>query len=127
MAISKLEKDVWHPYFDNMAHLLEGKRVDIEIDALAIGSQQEASWLPLLGIVYDYRNDLLEVALEGLDHLIYHPSEIFVDQNGVELLSMEVIDADAVRHIIKLRDPLMLPQPMVSLSGTAASGQGART
>jgi len=111
MALSKLEKPKWHPYFDYMSKILDGKRAEIEVDALAIGSQIEADWLPLVGITYDPKDDIVEVALEGLDHLIYKPSEVFVDQNATELSSVEVVDSDDFRHIIKLRDPLMLPAP----------------
>jgi hypothetical protein len=111
MAITKLEKDAWHPYFDRVTKILDGKRVEVEVDSLKIGAQIEAEWLPLIGLVYDHKNDLVEVALEGLDHLIRKPRQVFVDQEAVELSSVEVVDADDFRHIIKLRDPLMLPPP----------------
>jgi hypothetical protein len=111
MAISKLEKPKWHAYFDNMSKVLDGKRVEIEVDALSIGSQIEAEWLPLLGITYDPKNDLVEVALEGVDYMIRKPRDVFVDQTAVDLSSVEVIDNDDFRYIIKLRDPLMLPAP----------------
>lgn len=111
MALSKLEKQKWQAYFDHMSRVLDGKRVEIEVDALAIGSQIEAEWLPLLGITYDPKDDIVEVALEGLDHMIHKPRDVFVDQNAVDLSSVEVIDNEDFRHIIKLRDPLMLPPP----------------
>jgi hypothetical protein len=111
MAISKLEKSAWHPYFDNVSKLLDGKRAEIEVGSLKIGDQIQAEWLPLLGIVYDPKNDIIEIALEGLDHMIHKPREVYVDQEAVVLTSMEVIDSDDVRQIIKLRDPLMLPPP----------------
>jgi hypothetical protein len=110
MAISKLEKSAWRPYFDHISKLLgEGKRAEIEVASLKIGDQIEAEWVQLLGISYDPKDDLVEVLVEGLDHLIHKPREIFIDHIAVELTSMEVIDADDYRHIIKLRDPLMLP------------------
>lgn len=108
---SKLEKQVWHDYFDNMSKVLDGKLVEIEVDSLAIGSQIEAEWLPLFGITYDPKNDMVEIIAEGLDHMIHKPREVYVERNGTELLSMEVIDSDDFRQIIKLRDPLMLPAP----------------
>jgi hypothetical protein len=112
MATVKLEKPAWHTYFDNVSKILTGKRAEVEVDALSLGSQIEAEWVPLIGIVYDPKDDLIEVILEGLDHMIRNPREIFVDHDAVGLLtSMEVIDADDVRQIIKLRDPLMLPPP----------------
>lgn len=111
MALSRLEKPKWHAYFDHISKVLDGKRAEIEVDALAIGSQIKAEWLPLLGISFDPEDDIVEVALEGLDHLIHKPRDVFVDQAAAALSSLEVIDDDDFRHIIKLRDPLMLPPP----------------
>lgn len=111
MTIRKLEKEKWHPYFDNMSKILTGMRAEIEVDSLKIGAQIEAEWLPLIGIVYDPKDDIIEVALEGMDHLIRRPREVYVDQEAVELHSMEVIDDDDYHQIIKLREPLMLPAP----------------
>lgn len=110
--ISKLDKEVWHPYFDAMSKMLVGKRAEIEVDSLQLGSQIQASWLPLLGIVYDPKSDIVEVVLEGLDHMIHHPREVYVDVNEAGLTSVEVIAEDDERQIINLRDPLMLPPPM---------------
>lgn len=109
MATSTLEKAAWQPYFDNISKTLAGKQAEIEIASLKLGDQIEAEWVPLLGIVYDPDSDLVEIRLEGVDHMIRHPKEIYVDRGPLGLSSMEVIDADDVRQIIKLRDPLMLP------------------
>jgi hypothetical protein len=109
MAISKLEKNTWHAYFDNVSKILDGKQAEVKIASLDIGDQIEAEWLPLLGLVYDPKSDVVEVLLEGLDHLINKPSEIYIDHGPVGLNSMEVVDGDGVRQIIRLRDPLMLP------------------
>ncbi len=51
----------------------------------------------------------MEVAIEGLDHMIHKPREIYVEEEGGELSSLEVIDADGRRQIIKLKDMLALP------------------
>ncbi|MDB5840148.1 MAG: hypothetical protein JWQ23_2100 [Herminiimonas sp.] len=111
MALRKLEKQQWHAYFDGVSKTLGGKQAEVEVDSLQIGAQIEAEWLPLLGIVYDHKSDIIEVLLEGLDHLIQKPQDVYVDQEGLALTSMEVVDADDVRQIIRLRDPLMLPPP----------------
>lgn len=108
MAISKLEKSQWQPYLDHISKTLTGKRAEIEVASLQIGDQIEAEWLPFLGIVYDHKNDLVEVLLEGLDHMIRKPVEIYIDVGPVGLSSLEVVGADDMREIIKLRDPLML-------------------
>ncbi|MFC5513340.1 DUF5335 domain-containing protein, partial [Massilia jejuensis] len=111
MTISKLEKAAWGPYFDHVSKTLVGKQAEIEVASLAIGAQLEAQWLPFLGIVYDHKNDLVEVLLEGLDHLIRQPAEIFIDEGPAGLVSLKIDRADGIQEIVRLRDPLMLPAP----------------
>jgi hypothetical protein len=111
MAIRKLGKAEWQRYFDRISKAVIGKRAEIEIASLALGDQIEAEWLPLIGIGYDPKDDILEIALDGVDHLIPHPHEIYVDETGIVLTSIEVIDRDGVSQIVQLRDPLMLPAP----------------
>lgn len=113
MAIARLEKEEWQAYFDTVSKVLVGRRAEVEVDALSLGSQIEAEWLQLLGISYDPRNDVLEIALDGLKHLVERPREIYVDRDALALTSFEVVAGDDVRLIVKLREPLML---------TAASG-----
>jgi hypothetical protein len=115
MATVKLDKAVWQKTFDQMSKSqLVGKQVEIEVTALNIGDQIEQEWIQLLGITYDPKSDVIEILVEGLDHLIPKPREVWVDHGPIGLVSMEVIDADDVRQIIRLREPLMLP-----FSGTA--------
>ena len=111
MAAQKIEKSKWQAFFDRLSRGLVGMRAEIEVASLALGDQIEAEWLPLLGITYDSKNDLLEIALEGLDHLIKHPKEVWADAGVGALLNFEVIDGEGVAQIIKLREPLMLPAP----------------
>lgn len=111
MTTSKLEKSAWQAYFDHVSKTIEGKLAEIEVDSLTIGSQLQAEWVPFLGITYDKKNDLIEIMLEGLDHMIRKPRDVYIEQNGVALSSMEIIDEDNVKQILKLRDPLMLPSP----------------
>jgi hypothetical protein len=109
MATRKIEQQQWREFFDRVTGSLVGKRAEIEVDSLELGSQIEAAWLPVLGFVYDHKDDVLEIALEDLDHLIYRPREIYVEQDAIGLKSLLIVDADGVRQIVKLRDPLMLP------------------
>jgi len=83
----------------------------VEVASLDLGDQTEAEWLPLLGISYDPRDDVVDIALDGIDHIIRKPSEIYLDNGGAELTSLEIVDADGVRQIVKLKDRLMLPPP----------------
>ena len=111
MTTRKLDKQQWRTFFDRVSTTLEGKQAEIEIASLRLGDQVEAEWLPLLGIAYDPNDDIVEVALEGLDHLISKPRDIYVEDAPGGLVVLEIVDADDVRQIVKLRDPLMLPTP----------------
>jgi hypothetical protein len=111
MNIRKLDRQEWKPFFELLSKVVEGKQAEIEVASLKLGDQVEAEWLPLLGLAYDPKDDIFEVALDGLDHLIPRPREIYVDGSPAQLNALEVIDAEGVRQIVKLRDPLMLPAP----------------
>ena len=111
MATRKLDKKEWRSFLDRLSTTLEGKQAEIEVVSLRLGDQVEANWLPLLGIAYDPHDDIVEVALEGLDHLIPKPREVYVEERAGGLAALEIVDSDDVKQIIKLRDPLMLPAP----------------
>jgi hypothetical protein len=114
VEIMKLEKSQWRGYFDRVSKALVGKRAEIEVASLKLGDRIEAEWLPLLGISYDPKNDVIDIALEGLTHLIHEPREVYVEQDGLELSALEVVDAEDSRQIVVLKDPLMLPAPAQS-------------
>ena len=111
MTIRKLDKQEWKPFFDGVSKVLGAKQAEIEVLSLDLGDQVEAEWLPLMGLTYDPKNDLLDVALEGLDHMIRKPREIYVEDGGVGLASLAVVDAEGARQVVKLRDPMALPAP----------------
>jgi hypothetical protein len=109
MTIRKLDKKQWRTFFDGVSKTLLGKQAEVEIASLRLGDQVAAQWLPVLGIAYDPNDDIVEVALEGLDHLIQKPREIHVDDGPEGLAALEIVDADDVKQIVKLRSPLRLP------------------
>jgi hypothetical protein len=111
MTTRKLDKKEWHAFFDGVTTTLEGKQAEIEVASLRLGDQVAAKWLPLIGITYDPEDDIVEVALEGLDHLIAKPREIYVEDGAEGIVALEIVDADDVRQIVKLRDPVRLPAP----------------
>jgi len=94
-----------------MSKALLGKWAEVEVASLDLGDQIVAEWIPLLGITYDSRDDLLDVALDRANHLIRRPREIIVEETAAGLTSVAVVDADGVRQMVKLKQPLMLPAP----------------
>ena len=102
-------KGEWRVFFDLMSKALLGKRAEIEVASLDLGDQIVAEWTPLVGITYDSRDDLLDVALDRANRLIRRPQQIDVEEGPIGLESVAVVDADGVRHVVRLKEPLMLP------------------
>jgi hypothetical protein len=105
--IRTLPHEEWGPYFDRFSKTKDDAgRVDYtEIRVLSpdLGSQRETSWVPLQGVTYDAKSDLLEIIVPGLDHLVAHPVEIHVDEAQNILERFEVIRDDGTREIIEIR------------------------
>ena len=120
MSVQQVDESHWKTFFDTFTRTLVGKRAEIEVASLDIGDQIEAEWAPLIGITYDPKGDLIEVALEGFDHLIQRPCHVYVDYDVGGLIGLEIIDADDTRQIVKLKDPLKLPAPDRATASGAA-------
>ena len=106
---STLPRTEWRDFFDRMSKSLTGKRAEIEVASLDLGDQITAEWVPMIGITYDSKDDLLDVALDRYDHLIRHPQQILVDEEQGALASVAVVDADGAKQIVRMKSPLMLP------------------
>jgi hypothetical protein len=109
MALTQLAKPEWQDYFDGVSKVLGAKLVEIEVAGLGLGDQVEVNWLPLIGLSYDPRGDVLAVIVEGIEHNIQHPKQIYVEQDVEGLYSIEVVDTVEEHHILLLKDPLKLP------------------
>jgi len=109
MATQQLQRSEWKIYFDRVSRTLVGLQAEIETASLKLGDQINRDWSLLSGLTYDPKDDIFEVLTDDLDHLIPHPQKIYVDEAGVLLRSVDVIDADGNHQIVKLREPLPLP------------------
>lgn len=112
MAMQRLEKDQWRGFCDQLSRELGGKIADIEIASLDAGVQLEGRWLPFIGLSYDPRDDIIEIALDGLDHLVFHPRELYADYGAGGLESLGILDEARAWQILLLKDPLKLPPPV---------------
>lgn len=111
MATHELARGQWQRYCNRVSKALVGKRAGLEVVSLDLGDRVEARWLPLLGIVYDPKRDVLEVALEGIGHSIAGPRELYAEETARGLVALEVIAADETRQVVRFREPLALPEP----------------
>ena len=98
----------WRDFFDRMSKALTGKWAEIEVASLDLGDQIAAEWVPMLGITYDSKDDLLDVALDRYDHLIRHPKQIVVNEDQGGVASVAVVDADGTTQVVRMKQPLML-------------------
>ena len=73
MAATEIDRSSWAPLMDSLTDSLIGMQAEIEVVSLDLGNQIEADWTPLIGVAYDRKNDLIEIALDELDHLIRSP------------------------------------------------------
>jgi uncharacterized protein DUF5335 len=110
----------WRTFFDAMSAGLTGRWVEIEAASLDLGDQVVAEWLPLLGVTYDSRDDLFDVALSGLelDHLIRHPRQVSVQEGPKGVETIAIVTEDGVKQVLRLKEPVMLPAPASQAAGS---------
>lgn len=111
MPRNVIDKPEWQRFLDRVSRGLAGKQVEIEVAALGLGDQLLTEWVPVLGLVYEPKSNSVEIAVEGLDHMIRGPKAVYAEQDRGEVTSIEIIDKDDVRQILKFRDTLLLPAP----------------
>ena len=108
-AWREVPKADWRHFFDEMSRLkLRGKWAEIEIATPELGDQIVAEKVPVIGITYDSRDDLLDVALDRANRLIRHPQAIDVEEEPIGIVSIAVVDDAGARHMIRLTEPLTL-------------------
>lgn len=108
MPMTKLPRAEWRSFCDRVTRGLAGARAEIEVASLAIGDRVETRWLPLFGVTYDSRADSLEIALEGVDHIIDRPRDLYAESTERGLVALEIVADDETRQTVRLREPLKL-------------------
>jgi hypothetical protein len=106
-----IDRAEWERYCDRVSKALAANDAEVEVSSPELGAQMEADWLPFIGISYDPNDDIIDIALEGVDHIIEHPRELSADEELGSLAALEITDGDGVHHMVRLRDALALPAP----------------
>ncbi|RPI60793.1 MAG: hypothetical protein EHM50_06760 [Lysobacterales bacterium] len=91
-----------------MSKEIAGRRVELDVASLDLGDRVQARWLPLLGVVFDVRGDVLEIALDGRGHSILSPREILLEETERGLVALEIVAADDTVETLRFREPLRL-------------------
>jgi hypothetical protein len=111
MTARAIDKKDWAAFCDGVSRVLEGSNVEIEVNSLDLGSQLERGWAPWISISYDPEDDIIEIALEGVDHLVNGPREMVADLDDREINALQITDGDGRKHLVRLRDALLLSPP----------------
>jgi Family of unknown function (DUF5335) len=101
MGLEKIDRRRWIDVCAAISWGIRGKRAEIEV--------REAPRQPVLGIAYDPAIDALTIMLDGVDHFVFNPREMYLDFALGEIQSLEILDAENAWQIVVLRDPLRLP------------------
>lgn len=108
MATRTLARAEWRRYCDRVSKEIAGRSVELDVASLELGDRVEARWLPLLGVVFDARGDVLEIALEGIGHSIVSPREIHLEETERGLVGLEIVSADETVETLRFKEPLRL-------------------
>ena len=100
MTTRAIDLSDWHVYLNKVSADLSNRRAEVRIVSPRLGNQVEAAGVRLIGITYDPKNQVLEVALEGLGHLIQKPVELYVQDGPSGVESFSILDAKGNRHIV---------------------------
>ena len=115
MSTRILARAEWRRYCDWVSKEVVGRRVELDVASLDLGDRVQARWLPLLGIVFDARGDVLEIALDGVGHSILAPREILLEETERGLVALEIAAADDTVETLRFREPLRLERSEVQV------------
>lgn len=108
MSTKRVSPAEWKTAFDRFTHkYLQDdlpETVTIEVVSPDVGEQFSTRDVTLRGITYDKKSQALEVVLEGEDHLVFRPVEIWVVQNEADgfIDTIDLVRADGTKEIMQL-------------------------
>ena len=106
-----IDRSHWKTFFDLFSQVYvnpggESQRRAVAALSLPLAARKtlrQVDHVPLIGMSYDTRSDVLDVAVERLDHLIYHPREIRVEEDEeCRIRSMQILDEDGSLQRIRV-------------------------
>ena len=108
MTTRRIPATQWGTLFDRFTrtYLKDDfpETVTIEVVSPEVGDQFAAKGARLLGITYDPKSSALEVALDGNDHLVFRPVEIWVVENERDgfIDTIDLVRADGTKEVLHL-------------------------
>ena len=104
----RLPQDKLESYFDGFSkHFLKYEStevVDVELLDRDLGDQHLVEGAHLIGITYEPRTNALDIALEGGDHRMYKPKEVWaLEEDDGFVRALEIVNDDDSREVVRVR------------------------
>lgn len=105
----RIPRNEWETFFHDFtrAHLRDSipETVTAEVLSPRLGDQTAINNARLLGLTFDARSKTFDVLLNGADHLIFRPVEIWIveDEPNGFVSTIEFVRSDGVKEILHLR------------------------
>jgi len=112
--LTQLARPQWQSFFEQLSPLLRANVVQVESSGIGVDDRISADWVRLADLSYNAQNDVLEICVHGADRAIHRPAQIHLHQDGAWLQSIEIVDGAGRRDVIILKEPLRLPDVVVS-------------
>ncbi len=96
-----LERDEWKRELEEIWKKMEDKSVLIEVEGLHLGDQIEAEHVELKGLSYDPKDDVVQIWVGPLDHMIHHPQKLMLAVEHGYLVAIDITDAEGNQHLVK--------------------------
>jgi hypothetical protein len=115
LETKRIPREELETYFDKFTkHFLiheSTNRADVELVAPDWGDQFAAEGAHLYGITYDPKDDAIEFALEGGDHRIMHPQEVWVaEEIDTFIKAIQIVRDDGRREIARVNRLGVVPK-----------------
>ena len=102
-----IPKNQWEDYLNRLSKVLKDSPVEVEVAATGIFDKPEVEWLPVLGISYDPKDNIVSILFENLDHIIEKPYEIKVEKDGSGIKEIVIVsEEDASKTILRFKTPV---------------------
>lgn len=107
LATTRVPNDQLKTYFDKFTrHFLlreSTNAVDVEILSPDLGDQFAAEGAHLYGITYDPKDNALEFELEGGDHRVRQPKEVWIaEELDGFIKAIEIVRDDGTREVARV-------------------------
>jgi hypothetical protein len=132
LETTRVPNDQLEDYFNRFTrHFLlreSTNRVDVEVLSMDWGDQFEAEGAHVFGITYDPKENALEFELEGGDHRIEKPKEVWTaEEIDGFVKAIEVVREDGTKEVARVNRLGVAPAASTPSSTTGTNQQPRRT